>query len=118
SVEAAADAPDPDYLSAAFAFQCGLLRCVFGASPFRPTTPLEPSLLGWSDGLPRRLAEAARAGRASPCGLLDDGRLAVLADALEEAGATDHALLAHLRGPGPHVLGCHALEAVLGPLSG
>ena len=36
------------------------------------------------------------------------------ADLLEEAGATDAALLAHLRGPGPHALGCHALDAVLG----
>jgi hypothetical protein len=40
--------------------------------------------------------------------------LPVLADLLEEAGCTDAALLGHLRGPGPHVLGCHALDAVLG----
>jgi hypothetical protein len=37
-----------------------------------------------------------------------------LADALEEAGCTDANLLGHLRGPGPHALGCHALDAVLG----
>jgi hypothetical protein len=47
-----------------------------------------------------------------------DGRrfedLPVLADLLEEAGLTDAALLGHLRGPGPHALGCHALDAVLG----
>jgi hypothetical protein len=41
-------------------------------------------------------------------------RLPVLADLLDEAGATDAALLAHLRGPGPHALGCHALDAVRG----
>jgi hypothetical protein len=40
--------------------------------------------------------------------------LPVLADMLEEAGLTDAELLGHLRGPGPHVLGCHALDAVLG----
>jgi hypothetical protein len=40
--------------------------------------------------------------------------LPVLADLLEEAGCTDAALLGHLRGPGPHILGCHALDAVLG----
>lgn len=53
-------------------------------------------------------------------GHLDPVRLALLADALEEAGCTDAALLAHLRGwetvplRGPHVRGCHALDAVLG----
>jgi hypothetical protein len=47
-------------------------------------------------------------------GTLDSLRLAVLADALEEAGATDGALLRHLRSPGPHVRGCHVLDAVLG----
>jgi hypothetical protein len=47
-----------------------------------------------------------------------DGRrfadLSVLADLLEEAGLTDAALLGHLRGPGPHGLGCWALDAVIG----
>jgi hypothetical protein len=41
-------------------------------------------------------------------------RLAVLADALEEAGCADALLLAHLRSPGPHVRGCFALDAVRG----
>ena len=41
-------------------------------------------------------------------------RLPVLADALEEVGCTDADLLSHLRGPGPHVRGCWALDAVLG----
>jgi hypothetical protein len=40
--------------------------------------------------------------------------LPVLADALEEAGCTDAGILSHLRGPGPHALGCWALDAVLG----
>ena len=40
--------------------------------------------------------------------------LPVLADLLEEAGCTDAALLGHLRGPGPHVLGCWALDAAVG----
>lgn len=74
-------------------------------------------------------------------GRLDPVRLAVLADALEEAGCpTDacedcgglrtraeytlcvacggfikpHPLLAHLRSPGPHVRGCHAVDLCLG----
>jgi hypothetical protein len=37
------------------------------------------------------------------------GRLSILADALEDAGCTD----ADLRGPGPHVWGCWALDLVL-----
>jgi hypothetical protein len=47
-------------------------------------------------------------------GTLDHATLAVLADALEEAGAGDADLLGHLRGPGPHVRGCFALDALLG----
>jgi hypothetical protein len=38
----------------------------------------------------------------------------VLADALEEAGCADAEILTHLRGPGPHVRGCWALDLVLG----
>jgi hypothetical protein len=34
-------------------------------------------------------------------------------DALEDAGCTDADLLGHLRGPGPHVLGCWAVDLVL-----
>jgi hypothetical protein len=75
-------------------------------------------------------------------GFLDDDRLGVLSDALEEAGCDDGGLLRHLRGregpcpyrgalghatachwcdgtgwrplPGPHARGCAALDAVLG----
>jgi hypothetical protein len=59
------------------------------------------------------LAEAAYAKRDLPSGHLDVAGLAVLADALEEAGCDDHHLLAHLRGPGPHVRGCFVLDTVL-----
>jgi hypothetical protein len=38
----------------------------------------------------------------------------ILADALEDAGCTDAAILTHLRAPGPHLRGCWALDAVLG----
>ena len=47
-------------------------------------------------------------------GLIDPARLAVLSDALEEAGCPDETLLAHLRSPGPHVRGCWVLDLVLG----
>jgi hypothetical protein len=38
----------------------------------------------------------------------------LLADALEDGGCTDAELLGHLRGPGPHVRGCWAVDLVLG----
>jgi hypothetical protein len=41
-------------------------------------------------------------------------RLPALADALEEAGCTDAEVLSHLRGPGPHVRGCWAVDLLLG----
>jgi hypothetical protein len=37
-----------------------------------------------------------------------------LADALEDAGCADDALLGHLRGPGPHVRGCWVIDLLLG----
>jgi hypothetical protein len=40
--------------------------------------------------------------------------LPVLADALEEAGCNSQEVLDHFRDPGPHVLGCWALDLVLG----
>jgi hypothetical protein len=41
-------------------------------------------------------------------------RLPILADALEDAGCNQADLLGHLRGPGPHVRGCWALDLILG----
>jgi hypothetical protein len=42
------------------------------------------------------------------------GRLGELADILKATCRMDPALLAHLRSPGPHVRGCHALDLILG----
>jgi hypothetical protein len=93
--------------------QAILLRCIFD-NPFRPLSPLSPSLLDWHGGAAVQLARAIYEERSLPSGHLDAGRLAVLADMLEEAGATDAQLLSHLRSPGPHVRGCVAVDAVLG----
>jgi hypothetical protein len=60
------------------------------------------------------VARAAYEARESTSGRLDNARLAVLADSLEEAGCTDADLLSHLRSPGPHVRGCWALDLMLG----
>jgi hypothetical protein len=87
------------------AVQCRLLRCIFG-NPFRPPPVLDPGVLAWHGGAARRLAQAIYESRRF-------GDLPVLADLLEEAGVTDAALLGHLRGPGPHALGCWALDVVL-----
>jgi hypothetical protein len=102
------------YPGPAYAAQGGLLRDVFG-NPFRGLPAVAPSVLRWQDGLVVRLARAAYDERVLPEGLLDSARLAVLADALEEAGC-DASLLGHLRSPGPHTRGCHVVDLVLGRL--
>src|SRR5205823_10487 len=71
-----------------------LLRDLLG-NPFRPAT-VSPAWLTWHDGLVVRLAQAAYDQRNLPSGLLDNQRLAVLADALEEAGCTNAEILGHL----------------------
>jgi hypothetical protein len=101
---AAADANE----SAAPLWQVALLRCIFG-NPFC-LVQVEPA---WRSPDVLRLAEAAYDERSLPSGHLDNTNLAVLADALEEMGSPGP-LLEHLRSPGPHVRGCHALDAVLG----
>ena len=104
------------------------LRCVIG-NPFRPVHRHDGGACVRVGGAPpspypephactrlpsacitptvQALADAIYAGRAFD-------RLPVLADALEEAGCDNPDLLAHLRGPGPHVRGCWALDLLLG----
>jgi hypothetical protein len=84
------------------AAQADLLRDIFG-NPWRPATVPAP-VLAWDGGTVRRLAEAVYAERQMPAGTLNPARLAVLADALEEAGCADEAVLSHLRSEG-HTFG-------------
>ena len=91
------------------AAQCGLLRCITG-NPFRPAA-LSPA---WQTPQVAALAQAAYDERELPAGTLDLTRLAVLADALEEAGCTSQEIIEHLRGPGPHVRGCWVGDLILG----
>jgi hypothetical protein len=82
-----------------------LLRDIFG-NPFRRPT-VDPAWLAWSGRMVINLARA----------IYDAHRftdLPVLADALEEAGCDDEAILAHCRGPGPHVRGCWVVDLILG----
>jgi hypothetical protein len=44
----------------------------------------------------------------------DFDALPVLADALEDADCSDPDVLSHLRGPGPHVRGCHVVDLLTG----
>jgi hypothetical protein len=92
--------------------QASLLRDVIN-NPFRPVT-ISPAILTWNDAAVVRLAQAAYDERHLPPGPLDNERLAVLADALEEAGCTDADILGHLRGPGPHMRGCWPVDLCLG----
>ncbi len=104
-----------------------LLRDVIG-NPFQPATPIwqpktldlsSPSpgmvvpIVDWMTPTVEALVAAAYDDR-DPAGRLPPDRLAVLADALEDAGCTEPAILGHLRNPGPHVRGCHVLDLLLG----
>jgi hypothetical protein len=83
-----------------------LCRCVFG-NPFRPPSPLPPTVLAWNDSTVRRMAQ----------GIYDDrsfDRLPILSDALLDAGCDDEELIGHCRSEGPHVRGCWAVDRILG----
>src|SRR5262249_22253367 len=84
----------------------GFLRDLY-ASPFRPPPAIHPAWLACNGAAGRHTAQA----------LYEEGRFAelpVLADALEEAGCTSDAMLAHCRGDGPHVRGCWVVDLLLG----
>jgi hypothetical protein len=103
------DAPDYQAYRKRGLWQADVLRCIFG-NPFRPVS----LNAAWITPTVTSLATVAYEERALPSGELDPVRLAVLADALEEAGCDSAEILNHLRGPGPHVRGCWAVDALLG----
>jgi hypothetical protein len=84
-----------------------------GGNPFRDAPDLPASVLRWHDATVVNLAQSAYDHRLLPSGHLDPARLAVLADALEDAGCQDAEILGHLRGPGPHVRGCYVVDLLL-----
>jgi hypothetical protein len=87
------------------AVQADLLRDITG-SPFRPPPVIAPAVLAHNGGAALRTAEVIYESRCFP-------ELPVLADVLEKAGCTDADLIDHVRGPGPHTLGCWALDLIL-----
>jgi hypothetical protein len=92
--------------------QAAILRDIFG-NPFSAAS-IDASWLSWNDGTVRNLAQAIYEERQLPEGTLDNARFAILADALEESGCDNAKILAHLRGPGPHVRGCWGADLLLG----
>jgi hypothetical protein len=86
------------------AAQADLMRDLF--RPFG--TPRVPdAVLRWNTAAVPGLAQAIYDERAFD-------RLPILADALEDAGCDNADLLGHLRGSGPHVRGCWAVDLLLG----
>ena len=90
-----------DYAAEGWA-QCELIRELF-ANPFR-LPALDPR---WLTADVVGLARTAYDGPAFDL-------LPVLADALEDAWCDNPDILAHCRGPGPHVRGCWVVDLVLG----
>lgn len=101
--------------------QAALLREIVG-NPFRPVnistgwSPMagkpkwvEPicSWLTWNDGTVPRIARRIYEDRAFDL-------MPILADALEDAGCADEAILGHCRSGGSHVRGCWLLDILLG----
>jgi hypothetical protein len=84
--------------------QCRLLVEIVG--PADPVA-LEPAWLASNDGAAAILARVVHEEQAFDL-------LPVLADALEDAGCANEDLLSHLRGPGPHLRGCWAVDLLTG----
>jgi hypothetical protein len=102
SAESSARAAVAAKVSAA---QVDLVREVFG-NPWR-CPALAPGTS--PHGCAAALAIARRAYEEG-----DFRALPIVADALEDASCADAGLLDHLRGPGPHVRGCWAVDLLLG----
>jgi hypothetical protein len=82
--------------------QADLLRELFG-NPFRPVA-FDPA---WRTDTAVTLARQMYDSR-------DFGAMPILADALQDAGCEDEAILLHCREPGAHVRGCWVCDLVLG----
>jgi len=82
-----------------------LLHCIFG-NPFRPLRSLPHATFAWHGDMVCRIAQSVYIDRAFD-------RLPILADALEEGGCNDDAILNHCRCPGPHARGCCVVDLIL-----
>ena len=80
-----------------------LLRDIFG-NPFKTRTKIKKA---WRTDTAVTLARQMYDAR-------DFSAMPILADALQDAGCNSADILAHCRGPGPHVRGCWVVDLVLG----
>jgi len=103
--DAAWGAPRAAVEAAERARQADLLRDILGSPVRKPR--IDAVWLRWNECTVERLAQ----------GVYGEGRfgdLPVLADALEEAGCADEAILSHCRQPGEHVRGCWVIDLLTG----
>lgn len=94
------------------AAQAVLLRDIVGKR-IHSVQCLDPAILIWRDGTIRRLAQAINDERRMPAGTLNNSHLAILADALLDAGCDNEELIQHCRSAGPHVRGCWCVDLIL-----
>ena len=83
-------------------FETALLRDLFG-NPFHAITIKSR----WLTSTVTSIAQGIYEERAYD-------RLPILADALENAGCTDHDIIQHCRHKGEHVRGCWVVDLILG----
>lgn len=107
-VSAAVGEGDAAAFQAEQAAHADLLRDIFGLDPLGQAVDLT-----WLTPTVLALARATYEERLLPSGHLDPVRLAILGDALLDAGCADSVILDHLRGPGTHVRGCWAVDLLL-----
>jgi hypothetical protein len=81
---------------------CPILRDVVGPLPFRPVA-FDPD---WRTSDVTAMARGMYEAR-------DFAAMPILADALQDAGCEDAAVLEHCRGSGPHVRGCWVVDLIL-----
>jgi len=84
-----------------------MILCDILGHLLHPTAIFDPVWLRWNDGTVRKMAEA----------IYQDNTFAdvpILADALEEAGCENFAILHHCRAKIRHYRGCWVVDAILG----
>lgn len=95
--------------------QAEFARDIFGDNPFSEIPPtIDSGWLAWHDGALKHLADEAH-DNLDEHYQIDASKLAIIADALEEAGCQDAEILNHLRHPTRrHVRGCWVVELIRG----
>ena len=97
------DRPEQEHFSAEERTQCDLVRCIFG-NPFRPTV-FDPS---WQTSDVTAISRGMYESR-------DFSAMAILADALQDAGCDDTTVLDHCRNTShAHTRGCWVVDSILG----